>query len=274
MNTPEITVCPPGADVSGTPAERAGVKPTVAVFSLTSCEGCSLSILELEDELLDILGRFEIVNFREAMSERSWEIDVGFVDGAVSTPDDENEIRHFRECCKTLVAIGACACLGGVNSLKHHQPADEYPRYVYGERADWFPTGDARPLSSLVKVDYEIPGCPINRAEFLRFLKCLLAGRPFRLPTDPVCVECKARGNLCLYEQGEICLGPVTRAGCEAICPSFGAPCEACRGTLGDESLTAAAVNMRQNYQVPMDEVLRRFRTYGAFQGKHLPGDA
>ncbi|MCG8409063.1 MAG: hypothetical protein MI923_27980 [Phycisphaerales bacterium] len=247
------------------------MKPKIAIFSLTGCEGCSLAILELEDQLLDILGAVEIVNFREGMTERSWDIDIGFVDGAVSTPEDEKEIIRFRESCKTLVAIGSCACLGGINTLKNYQPEDEYRRYVYGDKAIWFPTIAARALSAVVKVDYELPGCPMIKEEFVRFVKCMLTGRPFELPDYAVCVECKKKGNLCLYEKGVICLGPVTRAGCDAICPSFGSKCEGCRGILGHEALCAAGVNLREQYDVSLDDVLADFRLFGAYQEKDLP---
>jgi sulfhydrogenase subunit delta len=247
------------------------MKPKIAIFSLTGCEGCSLAILELEDQLLDILQAVEIVNFREGMTERSWDIDIGFVDGAVSTPEDEQEVKHFRECCKVLVPIGSCACLGGINTLKNHQPMAEYRNYVYGDRAEWFLTIDAQPVSNFVKVDYELPGCPMVREEFLLFVKTILAGRTFHLPNHSVCVECKKKGNLCLYEKGIICLGPVTRAGCGAICPSFGSKCEGCRGLVGDEALAAAGVNLREQYQVPLEDVLADFRLFGAYQGKDLP---
>lgn len=247
------------------------MKPKIAIFSLTGCEGCSLAILELEDQLLDILGAVEIVNFREGMTERSWDIDIGFVDGAVSTPEDEKEILHFRESCKTLVAIGSCACLGGINTLKNHQPEEEYRHYVYGDKAIWFPTISARAISAVVKVDYELPGCPMIKEEFVRFVKCMLAGRPFELPDYAVCVECKKKGNLCLYEKGIICLGPVTRAGCDAICPSFGSKCEGCRGILGREALCAAGVNLREQYDVSLDDVLADFRLFGAYQENDLP---
>lgn len=247
------------------------MKPRIAIFSLTSCEGCSLAILELEDELLDILGAVEIVNFREGMTERSWDIDIGFVDGAVSTPADEEEIKHLRSHCKVLVAIGACACLGGLNTLKHYQDETDYRTYVYGEKRDWFPTTPARRLADVVKVDYELPGCPMVKEEFLRFTKCMLAGRAFSLPTTAVCVECKKRGNLCLYEQGLICLGPVTRAGCDAICPTYGSKCEGCRGIVSDEALAAAGINLREQYDVPLERVLADMRLYGAYQQDHLP---
>jgi sulfhydrogenase subunit delta len=247
------------------------MKPRIAVFSLTSCEGCSLAILELENELLDLLAAVEIVNFREAMTERDWNIDIAFVDGAVSTPGDEKEVQHIREHCRTLVAIGACACLGGVNTLKNHQEPGEYRAYVYGPRAEWFPTTPARPISAVVKVDYELPGCPINGREFLRLVKHLLAGRPFRLPDYAVCVECKRRGNLCVYEKGQICLGPLTRAGCEAICPSYGSRCEGCRGLLGRDQLAAASINLRETYHLSPEQVLVELRLFGAYQDKELP---
>lgn len=250
---------------------RGGRKPRIAIFSLTGCEGCSLAILELEDRLLDVLGAVEIVNFREGMSEREWDIDIGFVDGAVSTPHDEAQVRNFRESCATVVAAGACACLGGVNTLKRYQPAPQYRHYVYGERALLFPTTDARPISAVVKVDYELPGCPMVKEEFLRLVTCVLAGRPFRLPTHPVCVECKRRGTLCLYEQGEICMGPVARAGCNAICPFYGAKCEACRGVISDEALRALGRNMREQYDVPLEDVLESLQRYGAHQKGELP---
>jgi len=271
------TTCPrettPGrpapAEADAPPREGAAPrKPRVAIFSLTGCEGCSLAILELEDQLLEILSATEIVNFREGMSERAWDIDLGFVDGAVSTPHDEQAARRFRACCRTLVAIGACACLGGVNTLKNHQPPEVYRRRVYGEDARLFPTTDARPLSAVVKVDYELPGCPMIKEEFLRFVQRLVAGRPFRLPQHAVCVECKRRGVLCLYERGEVCLGPITRAGCDAICPAYGARCEACRGLLGDEALKTFVENMKRRDDAPLEDVRAALRLYGAHQGE------
>jgi sulfhydrogenase subunit delta len=247
------------------------MKPKIAIFSLTSCEGCSLAILELEDQLLDVLGAVEIVNFREGITERGWDIDIGFVDGAVSTPEDEKEIRHLREACKVLVAIGSCACLGGINTLKNHQSEDDYRAYVYGDKARLFPTAAARAISDVVTVDYQLPGCPMVKEEFLRFVICMLTGQQFHLPDCAVCTECKKNGDLCLYEHGIICLGPVTRAGCNAICPHYGSKCEGCRGLLGKDALAAAGVNLREQYNVALDDVLADFRLYGAYQGKDLP---
>ena len=189
------------------------MKPKIAVFSLTSCEGCSLAILELENQLLDILGAVEIVNFREVMTERDWAIDIGFVDGAVSTPSDVEEVQEMREHSRALVAIGSCACLGGINTLKNCRAEDDYRAYVYAEGAKHFPTIKAQPISAFVKVDYELPGCPMVKEEFVSLVKAVLSGQQFSLPATAVCTECKRQGNLCLYEKGIICLGPVTRAG-------------------------------------------------------------
>ncbi len=246
-------------------------KPKIAVFSLTGCEGCSLAILELEDVLLDILGKFEVVNFREAMTERSWDIDIGFVDGAVSTPSDVEEVKMFREKSKVLVAIGACACTGGINTLKNYQNEEDYRKYVYGNKWNVFPTIPAQPCSAFVKVDYELPGCPMNKFEFAELAKSVLLGKPFKLPSDPVCVECKKKGNLCLYEKGLVCLGPVTRAGCGAICPTYGAKCEGCRGLVDKPNLQAAAENMVNLYGMKIEDVLADFRMFGAYQKERIP---
>ncbi|MCK4658316.1 MAG: NADH:ubiquinone oxidoreductase [Phycisphaerae bacterium] len=247
------------------------MKPKIAVFSLTSCEGCSLAILELENQLLDILGAVEIVNFREAMTERDCDIDIGFVDGAVSTPTDVEEIKEMREHCKALVAIGACACQGGINSLKNHQNEDDYRSYVYGDGAKHFPTIKAQPISAFVEVEYELPGCPMVKEEFLALVKAVLSGQQWALPQTSVCVECKKQGNLCLYEKGIICLGPVTLAGCGAICPTFGSKCEGCRGLASDEALQAASINLREQYDIPLENILADLRFYGAYQEKSLP---
>lgn len=247
------------------------MKPRIAIFSLTGCEGCSLAILELEEQLLDLLDAVEIVNFREGMTERAWDIDIGFVDGAVTTPRDEEEAKRFRAACKTLVAIGSCASFGGINTLKHHQPSEEYRQCVYGEAAAWYPTAEARALAAVVPVEYALPGCPLIGAEFLRLVKCVLAGRPFKLPRSPVCVECKQQGNVCRYESGQFCLGPVTRGGCDALCPRFGTICEGCRGLADQDALAALGQNGPQQHGVSRDELLERLRLYGAYQGATLP---
>ena len=211
----------------------AGVaQPTAGFFSFGSCEGCQLQVLSLEDVLLDLLGAVRIVNFREAMDERADEYDLAFVEGSMVRPEDVEEIQQIRRRSKILVALGACACLGGVNAIRNRRPTSELAREVYGGRQDGvFKTlAEAAPIRTVVHVDYEVRGCPIDRTEFLESLRSLLAGTTPSVPSFAVCVQCTVRGTPCLLGRGIPCLGGVARAGCYAVCPAYGAPCEACRG--------------------------------------------
>jgi sulfhydrogenase subunit delta len=207
-------------------------RPRAAFFSFGSCEGCQLQVLSVEDVLLDMLAALEIVNFREAIDDRSDEYDIAFIEGSLVRPEDIEEIQQIRKRAKILVAIGACACLGGVNAIRNRRSTTELAREVYGGRQDGvFKTlAEAAPLVSVVTVDYEVRGCPIDRAEFLESVRSLLAGTTPWVPAFAVCVQCTMRGTPCLLGRGVPCLGAAARAGCEAICPAYGAPCEACRG--------------------------------------------
>ena len=189
-------------------------KPKIAVFSLTSCEGCSLQILNCEDEILDLLSHVDIVNFREAADVRRDDYDIAFVDGAVSTQSDVEEIKHIRKHAKVLVAIGACACTGGLNVLKNFKPLDKVREKVYGKDSTWMDTIEAQPLDAVVDVDIRLPGCPMCKEEFMDVVKQVLMGKTPRIPDNPVCAECKLRETVCLFHKGEVCLGPIARAGC------------------------------------------------------------
>ncbi len=206
-------------------------RPRAAFFSFGSCEGCQLQVLSAEESLLELLGAVDVVNFREAMDERRDDYEIAVLEGSVIRPDDVASIRQIRKRARILVALGACACLGGVNALRNRRPAADVAREVYDGRQDGvFEALAASPLSAVVQVDYEIRGCPIDRAEFLDAVRSLLAGTMPYSPPYAVCVQCTLRGTPCLLERGMPCLGAVARAGCEAICPAYGAPCEACRG--------------------------------------------
>jgi sulfhydrogenase subunit delta len=206
-------------------------RPRAAFFSFGSCEGCQLQVLSVEEVLLELLGAIEIVNFREAMDDRRDDYEIAFVEGSVIRPDAAGEIRRIRSRSRILVALGACACLGGVNAIRNRRAIQEVAGEVYGGRQDGvFEALTASPISSVVQVDYEIRGCPIDRAEFLEAVRSLLAGTVPYTPPYAVCVQCTLRGTPCLLERGLPCLGAVARAGCDAICPAYGAPCEACRG--------------------------------------------
>lgn len=239
-------------------------KPKIAVFSLTSCEGCSLQILNCEDELPEILNHVEIVNFREAASNRSDDYAIAFVDGAVSTPSDIEEIKDIRAHAAVLVALGACACTGGLNVMKNLKGLDYCRKRVYGEKAALFPTIDAQPLDAVVAVDLRIRGCPIPKEEFLEVVKAVLEGRKPRIPNYPVCVECKLRGNVCLWRKQENCLGVVARAGCNATCPTYRKGCVACRGLI-DEPNDNACKEIMAEFGLTLEQILKEFQLYNGF---------
>lgn len=209
-----------------------GTKPKIAFFEFTSCEGCQLTVVDsLQDhpELLDVV---EIVQFREAMSEKGNDYQIAFVEGSISRPSDEASLKAIREQASILVALGACAHLGGVNAIRNRQPLEDVRRFVYGDKADWYETYPARPISAVVDVDAVIPGCPIDRDEFIMAVTQLLQGRLPTIPDYPLCIECKLDENVCIFQRGGTCLGPITRAGCHAICPHYGDGCEGCRGLI------------------------------------------
>lgn len=241
-------------------------KPTAAVFSFTGCEGCSLAILECEKELLDVVKLVDFVEWREAMSERAEAmIDLGFIDGAISTHHDEKKIRQVRERVRMLISIGACATNAGVNALKHRYGLREVKEIVYGEAGAEFDTISARPVHAVVPVEFEIPGCPIQGEEFLRIVLDIVQGKQPRLPNYPVCVECKRKENVCVFEKGMICMGPVARAGCGADCPSYGAWCEACRGFV-DNPNDEAHEEVLTKYGVTSEELLQRYDIFCAYE--------
>ena len=242
-------------------------KPKVAVFDFTGCEGCQLQILNCEEELLDILGQIEIVNFREAMTEASDDYDIALIDGGISTLRDIERIKPIREKAKLLITIGSCSSTGGINCLKNSMPMEQVKEIVYGEQAGYFETIPARPVSSVVPVDLAIPGCPIDKKEFVRCLTELLAGKVPQIPNYPVCVECKLKENDCLFDHGAFCLGPVTRAGCQATCPTHGAPCEGCRGVIDHPNLNAEKELLKQ-HGLTVEEVLDKFRLFQAGAGQ------
>ncbi len=245
--------------------------PRVAFFDFTCCEGCQLQVLSLEDELLDLLGLIDIVNFREASSDFSDDYDLAFVEGSITRESEIPRLEKIRRQAKTVVALGACACLGGVNCIKNSRPMKQVLEVVYGEKADWFDTIPARPLSAVVPVDYQIPGCPIDKQEFLRVVQALLTGREPRLPDYPVCVECRSKENICVFDKGMTCLGPVTRAGCGAVCPSFGNYCLGCRGLVSQPNLTSEK-ELLAKYGLSSADVLKAFNLFDSYFDNECKG--
>jgi coenzyme F420-reducing hydrogenase gamma subunit len=241
------------------------MKPKIAFFDFGCCEGCQLTVSEMEDELLDILNLVEIVNWRELADVRRNDYDVAFGEGSVLRPEDVPRLIKIRENAKVLVAIGACATTAGVNAIKNLAPnAEEVRRYVYGDKWDKFESFEARPFSAVVKVDYELHGCPMEQSEFKELLKALLFGKPWRQKRYPVCVECKIAGNTCVYDLGMTCMGPVTRAGCGARCPSFGYRCEACHGFV-DNPNADAEKEVLARHGLSVKSLLNDFQLFNSY---------
>ncbi len=209
-------------------------KVKVAWFDFCCCEGCQIEITNFGEPFLELLNHIEAVEFREAMSEKTTErINVSFVEGSFSREVDRKRLEEIRERSDLVVAYGACAVTGGINALKNRFETDDYKECVYGKDKDMphLDSQKAMPISDAIKVDYEIPGCPINRDEFVRVVTQLVHGTTkVYLPSYPVCVECKRNETVCRYDDGDHCMGQVARAGCGAPCPADGIPCEACRG--------------------------------------------
>ena len=241
------------------------MKPRVAFFDFASCEGCELQIANLEEAVIDVTKLVDVVAFREVMKERSDEYDIAIVEGSIARPMDEDRIKEIRKNAKVLIALGTCAHLGGVQRLGNQWSPKENKQVVYPE-ADAKTIADSNPffegprhraLDEIVKVDYVIPGCPINRDEFAKVLVALLTGRKPPIPDHPVCVECKKNENICLFTIGEFCMGPVARAGCGAICPTHGSGCEACRGYI-DHPHTKAQTDVLEKYGLTPEEIMFR----------------
>ncbi len=218
-------------------------KPTVAVYKFSSCDGCQLSLLNMEDELLDLAGAIDIAYFLEATrAERPGPYDIAIVEGSVTTPHEAERIKEIREQCKILIALGTCATAGGIQALRNFADADAYASTVYAHPEYLHYLKTSKPMSEYVHVDWELSGCPVNKAQVIEVIVALLNNRKPNLPSYPVCMECKRRGTVCvLVDQGIPCLGPGTIAGCGALCPANGRGCYGCFGPTkapNTESLT------------------------------------
>lgn len=216
-------------------------KPKVAFFDFASCEGCQIEFTNYGDAaFLELLNHVEVVEFREAMSEKTTQpIDIALVEGSFTREADRARLEEVRKRASIVIAYGQCACTGGINALKNHQ--SDYKEAVYGKDAKWphLDSEKARPISAVIKVDYMAFGCPVNKYEVLQIVSHLVHGKKPVIPNHPVCVECKRRETVCRYAEGDHCLGQVARAGCDAPCPAAGVPCEACRGFVDQPNLAA-----------------------------------
>ena len=240
-------------------------KPKVAFFDFASCEGCQLTVVDSLQTHLDLLDAVEIVQFREAMTEKGQDYQIAFIEGSCTRESDEERLLKIRDQADLVVALGACAHTGCVNALKNIQPSlDEVREYVYGDKAEWYETYPARPISAVIDIDAFIPGCPIDREEFVKVVKNVLLGKRPGIPDYPVCVECKLKENVCLLLEGKPCLGPVTRAGCDAICPTYGDGCEGCRGYIPEPNDNAME-DVLDEAGLTVKEIMSRKTMYNAY---------
>ncbi len=245
-------------------------RPRLGVFKFASCDGCQLSILNLEDDLLALGKMLDIAYFPEASSRmKEGPYDIALVEGSITTPEDAHRILSVRKQATFLMTIGACATAGGIQALRNWTDVEAFKRVVYPSPQYIRSLSLSTPISEHVRVDFELWGCPVDKTQLLRVITDLLAGVAPRLPTESLCIDCKRRGNVCvMVARGIPCLGPVTRTGCGAICPAMGRDCYGCfgpaegpHGGLGLPPNTASlAGRFHRGLQLIPTEVLRRFR--------------
>lgn len=244
---------------------KARRKPKLAVWKFASCDGCQLSLLDCEDELLAVTDAVEIANFVEANREViQGPYDLSLVEGSITTLHDAERIQRVRKLSKYLVTIGACATAGGIQALRNFKDVKEFISVVYA-RPEYIKTLEqSSPIASHVYVDFELRGCPINKQQLLEVVTAYLHGSKPNVPHHSVCLECKLRGNVCvMVAHGTPCLGPVTHAGCNALCPSYNRGCYGCYGPKESPNTVALAAQLKK-LGLDDDHVLRSFRTYNA----------
>jgi coenzyme F420-reducing hydrogenase gamma subunit len=240
-------------------------KPKLAVWKFASCDGCQLSLLDLEDDLLTLADAVELAEFREATSGVvEGPYDLSLVEGSITTAHDAERIREVRDASRALVTIGACATAGGIQALRNFAQVDEFVAAVYASPEFISTLGTSTPIAAHVRVDFELHGCPVNKRQLLEVVTAFLHGRRPGIPSTSVCTECKRRGLVCVtVAHGTPCLGPVTHAGCGALCPSYNRGCYGCFGPMETPN-TAALVPLLRRYGLEGRDVERVFRTFNA----------
>ncbi len=254
---------PASAPRAAGPAHAA--RQTLAVWKFASCDGCQLSLLDCEDELLLLAERVEIANFVEASSATvAGPYDISIVEGSITTAHDAERIQEVRRSSRVLITIGACATAGGIQALRNFADVEDFTAIVYAS-PDYISTlATSTPISAHVPVDFELNGCPINKQQLLEVIGAHLAGRRPRVRAHSVCFECKRRGTVCvMVAHGTPCLGPVTHAGCGAICPSYDRGCYGCYGPMETPNTDALSARMAQLGSEEID-LVRVYRTFNA----------
>ncbi len=239
-------------------------RPRLAVWKFASCDGCQLSLLDCEDELLAVADAVEIAYFPEASRTMAkGPYDLSLVEGSITTLHDAERIRRVRRQSRYLVTIGACATAGGIQALRNFADVQEFVAAVYASPQYIKTPATSTPILAHVPVDFELHGCPINKAQLPEVISAFLAGRKPAISGHSVCVECKLHGNVCVMVQGTPCLGLVTHAGCGALCPSFRRGCYGCFGPMERPNTAALASEWRKLGATPRD-IRRVFRTVNA----------
>ncbi|HEY6951975.1 MAG TPA: oxidoreductase [Bacteroidota bacterium] len=241
-------------------------KPRLAVWKFSSCDGCQLSLLDCEDELLAVAGNVEIANFPEASrAVAKGPYDISLVEGSITTPHDAERIHQVRRSSKLLVTIGACATAGGIQALRNFKNVNDFISVVYANPQYIETLNKSTAIADHIHVDFELRGCPINKYQLVEVISALLNGRKPNIPPYSVCVECKRRGTVCgLVSHGSYCLGPVTQAGCNALCPSYHRACFGCYGP--KETPNTASLSARWAKEgVSEDDLMRLYRGFNAY---------
>lgn len=238
----------------------------LAVWKFASCDGCQLSLLDCEDELLTIAGRIQIAHFMEVSSTVvKGPYDLSLVEGSITTPEERARILEVRKNSKRLVTIGACATAGGIQALRNYNDSEEFSRYVYATPNYISTLTTSTGIHDHVSVDFELRGCPVNKKQLLEVIVAFIENRNPRIPEESVCAECKRRSNVCIMvAHGIPCMGPVTQAGCGAICPAYNRGCYGCFGPKENPNLSALT-SWWLNQGVPNDTVVKLLRTFNAW---------
>ena len=241
-------------------------KPKLAVWKFASCDGCQLSLLDCEDDLLLLADSLEIAYFMEASSAVvKGPYDLSLVEGSITTAADSERIKHVRRVSKFLVTIGACATAGGIQALRNFRDVKEFIKIVYATPAYIDTLEHSTPIADHVRVDFELRGCPINKHQLLEVINAFLSGRKPNTPAHSVCVECKLRGTVCvMVASGTPCLGPVTHAGCGAICPAYDRGCYGCFGPKETPNLRSLGTWLSK-LGMSEDEQWRIFHNFNAY---------
>jgi len=241
-------------------------RPRLAVWKFASCDGCQLSLLDCEDELLAVAGQVEIANFAEASRAIvKGPYDVSLVEGSITTPHDAERIHQVRRASKFLITIGACATAGGIQALRNFKDVRDFTSLVYATPQYIQTLNKSTPIVDHVRVDFELQGCPINKVQLLEVLSAFLNGRKPNTPAHSACVECKRRATVCvMVAHGTPCLGPVTHAGCGALCPSYSRGCYGCYGPMETPN-TGSLSQWFTRLGAKETDLVRSFRTFYAY---------